>query len=211
MFSSFRIPVDLLTAARIERVTDEEARSKYGITGSASSKMGGIVFPYFVPDCDHRVTARVRRDHPEVDGEGKPKGKYLSPYGDGRHLYFPPQAKELLEDPETVIIVVEAEKSALALMAWAKRQGRKLFAIGLGGCWCWRGRIGKDRDATGARVDVTGPLPDLDECNGRTVYVCWTRMQRQTPKCRQQGLHSCESYASAAAKCWSAVFPWWTV
>ena len=33
---------------------------------------------------------------------------------------------------------------------------------GLGGCWGWRGRLGKTVDARGASVDELGPLPDLD-------------------------------------------------
>ena len=41
----------------------------------------------------------------------------------------------------------------------------------MGGCWGWRGRIGKTAGIDGSRVDVTGALPDLDVCDGRTVYL----------------------------------------
>ena len=63
------------------------------------------------------MTARVRRDNPEIE-DGKIKDKYISAYGDGRHLYFPPDARDKLQEPGTPIVLVEAEKSALALTAW---------------------------------------------------------------------------------------------
>ena len=112
------------------------------------------------------LTCRLRRDHPEMEN-GKPRDKYLSAFGDTKHLFFPPGAGELLADTSVPIIIVEAEKSVLAIMAAAERTGRRVLAIGTGGCWGWRGRIGKTTDSTGTRVDETGPLPDL----GR---VTWT-------------------------------------
>jgi hypothetical protein len=36
-----------------------------------------------------------------------------------------------------------------------------VLAIALGGCWGWKGRIGKTVDASGARVDETGPSADF--------------------------------------------------
>src|SRR6185437_14199520 len=167
-FARFGIGMALLEEARVRRVTDTEARRDWSITGSGD--MTGIIFPYHIPACDYRVTARLRRDHPEIKN-GKTKNKYISPYGDGRHLFFPPGAKDMLANPATEIALVEAEKSVLAITAWGQRQGRNLLAIGLGGCWGWRGRIGKAEDARGERVDVKGPLPDLAVCNGRRVYV----------------------------------------
>ena len=68
-------------------------------------------------------------------------------------------------------MLVESEKSALAITAWAQRTGIKILPIGLGGCWGWRGRIGKTESITGGRVDVMGPIPDLDVCDGRTIFV----------------------------------------
>ena len=46
-------------------------------------------------------------------------------------------------------------------MSAAQRSGRQILALGLGGCWNWRGRIGKMTDSNGARVDEEGPLPDF--------------------------------------------------
>jgi hypothetical protein len=104
---------------------------------------------------------RVRRDYPELGTDGKPRAKYVGP-PDLHHLYFAPGVGTLLTDPSVSVVIVEAEKSVLALTAGAARANRRLLAIGTGGCWGWRGRIGKTTDASGARVDEKGALPDLD-------------------------------------------------
>ena len=171
MFARIGVPLDLLEAAQVERVSDRDARERFGIQGPASKNMAGVVFPCYSHITGRRVTARVRRDNPEIEN-GKPKNKYVSAYGDARHLYFPPDAKSKLARLETPIVLVEAEKSALALTAWGERVGIELLAVAMGGCWGWRGRIGKTESDNGARVDVTGPLPDLSVCDGHEVYVC---------------------------------------
>ncbi len=67
MFDHLLIPRPLVELARIERVDDREARDKYGIRGAGD--MSGIVFPYFLPVGNgHRVTCRLRRDHPDLAG-----------------------------------------------------------------------------------------------------------------------------------------------
>jgi putative DNA primase/helicase len=171
MFARIGVPPALLEEAHIERVSDKDARERFGIVGSASKNMAGIVFPYYSHVTGHRVTARIRRDNPEIE-DGKPKNKYVSAYGDGRHLYFPPDAQRKLKESTMPIVLVEAEKSVLALTAWAQRTGIDLLPVGLGGCWGWRSRIGKAEVIDGSRVDVTGPLPDLAVCDGQKVYVC---------------------------------------
>ena len=170
MFARIGVPPDLLEEAHIERVSDRDARERFGIQGPVSKNMAGIVFPYYSHVTGQRVTARVRRDNPEIE-DGKPKSKYMSAYGDGRHLYFPPDALSKLQNPSTPIVLVEAEKSVLALTAWGRRTTTDVLSVGLGGCWGWRGRIGKADGTNGGRVDVEGPLPDLAVCDGRTVYV----------------------------------------
>jgi len=170
MFASIGVPIDLPEEAHIERVSDEEARERFGITGPPSKNMAGIIFPYYSPFTGHRVTARARRDNPEFEND-KPKDKYISAYGDGRHLYFPPDAQEKLQEPSTPIVLVEAEKSVLALTAWARRTGTAVIPVGMGGCWGWKGRIGKTVGINGDPVDVEGPLPDMAVCEGRTVFV----------------------------------------
>jgi len=159
MFARFGIPPDLLDKAGVRRVTDAEAR-RYGITGSGD--LGGIFIPYFDPVTGRRVTARLRRDHPEVGANRKPQNKYISPYGDNSHLYFPPGAGVLLPDITVPIVIVEAEKSALALTALAAANGRRLLVVATGGCWGWRGKAGIEPGPDGEREEVRGPLADLD-------------------------------------------------
>ncbi len=184
MFARIRVPLDLLEAAHVERVSDRDAREQFGIVSPASKNMAGIVFPFFSHVTGRRVTARVRRDNPEIE-DGRPKNKYASAYGDARHLYFPPGAAENLRKPDTAIALVEAEKSALALTAWASRVGMDLLPVAMGGCWGWRGRIGKAESADGSRVDVLGPLPDLSVCDQRRVYVVMDANVAGNAKVRQ--------------------------
>lgn len=169
VFERLGVPPKLLAEAHVQRVTDHEAR-EYGIAGSVTRDMSGVVFPYFDPSTGQRVTARLRRDNPEIE-DGKVKNKYISAYADRRHLYFVPGSDNLLRNAAVPIVLVEAEKSALALTAWAARAGRKLLAIGLGGCWGFRGRIGKAPTPNGGRVDELGAVPDLQFVDGRKVYV----------------------------------------
>lgn len=170
MFAGIGVSGDLQEAARIERVSDREARERFGIQAPASHDMTGVVFPYYSHSTGRRVSARVRRDRPEIEN-GRPKNKYISAYGDRRHLYFPPDAWSKLQASGTPIVLVEAEKSSLAITGWAQRTQTDLVAIGMGGCWGWRGHIGKTAGIDGSRTDVMGPLADLAVCDGRTVYV----------------------------------------
>lgn len=153
------ITSELLADALVQRVTDHEARE--ALSSRRAGNLAGVLYPYLNPINGHRVTCRLRRDHPEVEG-GRPKDKYLSPYGDRRHLYFAPGAALLLADASIPVVFVEAEKSALALTAASACAGRSVLAMGTGGCWGWRGTIGKDVDVSGARVDEKGPCADFD-------------------------------------------------
>lgn len=183
MFARFRIPLELIERAGIERVTDAEARVRYGIQGHGD--MAGIAYPYRDPVTGRRWTCRLRRDNPELE-DGKPKRKYMSPWGDRRHLYFVPGTTELLADTGVPVVLVEAEKSALALLAWSERMSRKLVPVGLGGCYGWRGRIGKVETADGQRVDEVGTLPDLTICrDGRITYVLLDSNCAANPKVQQ--------------------------
>jgi hypothetical protein len=158
------IPPSLLEQAGVERVTDAEARTL--LTSRHPGNLAGVAYPYPDPATGRPLTCRIRRDHPEMEA-GKPRDKYLAAFGDSKHLFFPPGAGELLADVRVPVCLVEAEKSVLAITAAAGRAGRRMLVIGTGGCWGWRGRIGKTTDATGARVDEKGPLPDL-------ARVAWT-------------------------------------
>ncbi len=146
-FGRLGIPEELLVQAHVQRVTDSEAREKYGITGPVSNDMSGIVFPYFSLATGARVTARLRRDNPEIEA-GREKNKYISAYGDRKHLFFVPGASGTLQDADTPVVLVEAEKSALALTTYAHRAGMQLLAVGMGGCWVGAGA--RARQKTGA-------------------------------------------------------------
>lgn len=196
MFAALGIDTELLLRAGVQRVSDPEAREEYGIRGSGD--MAGVIFPYFPPgiggcppDPRHRWTARVRRDNHEIE-HGEPKNKYISAWGDSRHLYFPPGSKELLEDGSVPICFVEAEKSGLAGTAWAQRQGRRMLFVALGGCWCWKGRIGKVENSRGVLVDEVGPLRDL-QCasNGRKVYVLFDANANTNPRVKKARAELC--------------------
>ena len=168
MFRRLRIDPELLARAGIERVTDQEARQKFGLNGTGDN--AGIVFPY-IDAGGIRRTCRLRRDHPDMEG-GKEVKKYLAPYGDRRHGYIVPGDHHLGQDACVPVVLVEAEKSALALRAFADRTGRQLLPVALGGCWAWRARIGKVENSRGERVNEVGPLLELGICcDGRKVYV----------------------------------------
>ncbi len=156
-FHALGISQAILAAARVERVDDVDAHRL--LSTRRYGDLSGIVFPYVHPLTHQVVARRLRRDHPEVEG-GKQKDKYIATYGDRRRLYFPPDCNGWLTDASVRLFVVEAEKSVLSLASAGA------FAIGTGGCWGWRGRIGKVEDAAGNRVDELGPLPDLN-------YVTW--------------------------------------
>jgi P4 family phage/plasmid primase-like protien len=186
MFARLGISPELLTQASIRRVTDEEARADFGFNSSGGNS--GIVFPYINPATGFRATARLRRDHPEIeieDGKENPKNKYVIPALDKRHLYFVPGSKARLDKPHMPVCLVEAEKSALALWAWAERMGRDLVPVATGGCWGWRGRIGKAETADGKGTAEVGPLPDLILCaKDRLVYVLFDANARTNWKVR---------------------------
>ena len=188
MFRRLGIPPELLAAADVRRVTDAEARKEYGIRGGGD--MAGIAFPYWEPSSmangRRRWYVRIRRDHPDIE-DGKEKKKYIAPYGDRKHLYFPPRP-ELFADISVPIVLVESEKAALALTAWAERNGRKMLALGLGGCWGWRGRVGITDTATGERVPEHDAIPDLNICRaGRKTFVLLDSNSRSNPLVQAAG------------------------
>jgi hypothetical protein len=156
----------------VVRVSNEEAREKFGLVGSATMDMSGLCFPYNDPLTGSRHTCRVRRDNPEWE-KGKEKGKYQAPFGDKRHLYLVPGCGDLIDDVNVPLVLSEAEKSTLALTAWSDRIGRKILPVGLGGAWGWRARVGKRNGPNGERIDEKGPLPELALLarDDRKVYI----------------------------------------
>ena len=158
----------MLERMQICRVTDHEAREKLALQGR-SGRLDGILYPYFDPQQHRIVTYRLRRDHPEFE-HGKPKNKYLSAWGNHRHLYFGCDDAQALADATIPALLMESEKSTLAVRCGAERLGRPVLPIGLGGCWGWRGRIGIVETPNGGHSDEVGPLPDL-------ARITWTNRE----------------------------------
>lgn len=175
MFARFGVSADLLERAGVHRVTDAEARHELGINSERLGDMGGIVFPYIDPNDGHCPTRRLRRDQPDIGADGKVESKYLCPYGDNRHLYFPPGADVLLSDVSVPVIFVEAEKSSLAITCLAQNAGRKILAIATGGCWGWHGKTGFRVGPNGERQEERGPLADLGriQWKNRTAIIAF--------------------------------------
>jgi len=153
MFARLKIPPALVEAAGVRRLTDTEAR-QLGIRARVNQNLQGVVFPYSDPISGEMVTLRIRRDRPEIVN-GKPEGKYLCPKGGARTLYL--LSASLLKNTSVPIVLVEAEKSVLALTAWAERTQNEILPIAVGGCWGWS----QNKEA----------IPALDWCNGHDVIV----------------------------------------
>jgi hypothetical protein len=176
------IELDLLLRQQVRRVDDRDGRELLNLTAKPGD-FSGIEYPYIDPHTGRRVTSRIRRDRPELEN-GKPKAKYCSPFGDRRHLYFVVTDAALLADTGIPVIVVEAEKSALAIASLSSRQGLPFVVIATGGCWGWWGRIGTTDGPNGERVDELGVLPDFDRIawQGRPVYLAFDANAASNPK-----------------------------
>ncbi len=143
--------------------------------------MEGIVFPRVNPRTGHPVgyriegTITIRND--------KPEGEYLSS-PDKAFPFFPPDCIGRLNDLQTPIVFVEAEKSTLCIEAAVRRQGRSLLPIGLGGCFGWSGRTGKVTAPDGATVDEKGLLSAIDAMplQGRPCVILFDANVATNPK-----------------------------
>jgi uncharacterized protein DUF3854 len=172
------ITPELAEAAGLRRVDSFTGREIIGHKGKANC--AGILFPYTWPGSPQVRDYRLRRDEPELelqpDGTYKEKGKYLSAPGQRPMLYFAPETNpDWLEDVNLPVVIVEGEKKTLALSRLAVHQCEKsrFLSLGIAGVWGFRGRVGKATGPNGERVDVKGPLPDLDRLKwqGRVVII----------------------------------------
>jgi Domain of unknown function (DUF3854) len=146
----------MLEAAGVRSITDLEAREMFGVHGHNSADLGGILFPYLSPVTGERVGGRIRLDTPLLDG-----GKYLGEQN-CRHFFFPPDVKGVLSDLSVPVVIVEAEKSALALQAFSIRVARPMLPVAIGGCWGWRRKLGMRLLPNGSSEPEKGPGPDLN-------------------------------------------------
>ena len=191
MFKKLRVTPELAQEAEVMRITTQQAL-RLGFTFKGD--LSGIYFPY----CDAAgaiKNARIRRDHPETNPKGEPENKYISmPTGHARLLYRPPGAAALLKDPEIESLLVEAEKSALAITAAARRtRNSKLVALALGGCWGWRER---QTHPDNSKQEISVPIEDLEVLRGRKVGVMMDANVAWNSQVRNAELELCAYLAS---------------
>lgn len=158
---------ELADQAMLCRVSSEEGQQIVGRKGRIDCS--GILIPYYWPGETQPHTYRLRRDKPDLrrdkNGELKPDKKYLAPPGDRNRLYIPPGVTlEQLSDPAIPVVIVEGEKKALALqrLAYYESEKPRFIPVAIPGVWNWRGVTGKATSPEGERVEVKGPIPDLD-------------------------------------------------
>ncbi|MGD0577329.1 MAG: hypothetical protein ABSC08_00220 [Bryobacteraceae bacterium] len=111
----------------------------------------------------------MRRDHPEwkegKDGKPKPDKKYLAPPKGSNRLYLPPgTTPDELQDVAIPLAITEGEKKALALSRLARYETERprFIPVAIAGVWNWRGVVGKANGPRGERIDLKGPINDLD-------------------------------------------------
>ncbi|MGH9428616.1 MAG: DUF927 domain-containing protein, partial [Terriglobia bacterium] len=168
------ITPELAEIACIRRVAHEEGREL--VAGKAGRDYSGIVFPYFLPGKTQPHSFRLRRDNCELDQKGNELEKYLSAGNSQNRLYFiPGENPNALTDVSLPVLLVEGEKKALALSRLASYDAAspRFLVVAVAGVWNWKGKTGKDVNSNGKRVDVRGPIPDLDliDWKGRPVYI----------------------------------------
>jgi hypothetical protein len=153
------------------------------LVGRKGGNYSGLAIPYFAPNSHSVREYRLRRDRPEMEadssGQLKPKQKYLSPPGRGNMLYLISGiAKDLLADIALPVVLTEGEFKTLALWrlgTWDSVHRPRFLPLGISGVFNWRGTIGKTTGPDGERVDLKGPIPDLDwiAWEGRRVIIAF--------------------------------------
>jgi hypothetical protein len=138
------------------------------LVGRHSGDYAGIAIPYFTPGSRQVREYRLRRDRPDLEASGqlKVKQKYLSPPGRGNMLYLPPGCNpHLLGNVDLPLILTEGEFKTLALWRlarWSAPAHPRFLPVGISGVFNWRGTIGKTTGPDGQRLNVKGPISDLD-------------------------------------------------
>jgi hypothetical protein len=164
--------------ALLRRVGSQQGKEILGQKGSRD--YSGLLIPYYLPGTAGPHSYRIRRDNPEIvfDSKGKTKTerKYLGAPGSTNRLYFPCTVTPgQLADPSLPLVIVEGEKKALAMQRLASHsiETPRFVAIAIPGVWNWRGVVGKTGGPNGERLDVKGPINDLNliTWSGRTVFI----------------------------------------
>jgi hypothetical protein len=164
---------------RVDSLTGSEMFGQNGIRNYA-----GIIFRIPWPGENRVREYLLRRDDPEVDEHGKPMRKYLWPPGRGNILLFPPGIQlQWLDDVSLPIVFCEGPKKLLALwnLAWFELaesvEMPRFLPVAVSGVWNFRGRVGKQENARGERVDEKGLLSDFARINfkGREATIWYDR------------------------------------
>lgn len=158
---------EMADAAMLRRVNTVQGREV--IAHKGRKDYAGILYSFYLPGADRPHSYRLRRDNPEFtqdkEGKLKPRGKYLAAPNSGNRLYFPPGVTlEQLADATIPIVLCEGEKKALALqqLATYKTDRPRFIPVAITGVWNWRGKTGKGNGPRGERIDLVGPINDLD-------------------------------------------------
>lgn len=80
-------------------------------------------------------------------------------------LYRPPPYDPAWSEAELPLMITEGEFKTLALSrlaTWNAMDGPRFVPIGIAGVFNWRGTVGKATAPDGQRLNVKGPIPDLD-------------------------------------------------
>ena len=164
--------------AKLRRVSSREGQEIIGQKGTRDCS--GLLVPYYLPGAFGPHSYRIRRDNPDVvfdkTRKTRPERKYLGAPGSTNRLYFPRTVTpDQLASPSLPLVVVEGEKKALAIQRLGTHQTQtpRFVAIAIPGVWNWRGVVGKTGGPKGERLDVKGPINDLDLITWaeRTVYI----------------------------------------
>jgi len=184
------ITSELADQAGIRRVDSQTGRDMFS---RRTGNLAGLIIPNTLPGDSHAREYRLRLDQPPLeyarDGSARETNKYLQPPGRRNLLYFPPGLQlSALMDPNLPVVVTEGEFKALALFRAANHESVALrfVPVAVAGVWNFRGTVGKTTDATGARRDVRGVIPDLDriEWKGRRVIIAYDADVHTNPQVR---------------------------
>ncbi len=177
----------------LRRVDAQQGRDIIGQNGNRDCS--GLLFPYYWPGEPFPFNYRIRRDHPEweqgKDGRLKANRKYLGPPGGANRLYIPPGVTlEQINDPTIPFVITEGEKKALALwrLAYYESEKPRFIPIAIAGVWNWRGTSGKGVGPNGERIDIKGPIPDLNRIawNLRKLFILFDADVIRTIRCSPQ-------------------------
>jgi hypothetical protein len=207
MLASSWITREIADAAMLRRVDSQEGSEVISQRGRRNC--AGILFPYYWPGDPSAFNYRIRRDNPDwtVGKDGKPKadGKYLGPPNGGNRLFIPPGVTlEVLSDAQVPLALVEGEKKALALWRLTNHETEspRFIPVAIAGVWNWRARIGKTGGPKGERLDVKGPIPDLDriEWSGRRNFIIFDTNVHTNDSVKWARKGICRELASRGAK-----------